>query len=116
MKPSLSAVEEYCKIATRELGPGRYRNQFMRDRDRILYSRPFRRLSKKTQIFLEASEDHIRTRLTHTLEVAQIAKTSAKTLSLDRDLTEAIALRHDLGHTQFGHSGEGSNYEEVQHR
>ena len=106
MKPSLRAIEEYCKAASPEDRPSPYRSEFMRDRDRILYSRPFRRLSKKTQVFLETAEDHIRTRLTHTLEVAQIATTSAKFLTLDRDLTEAIAVGHDLGHTPFGHSGE----------
>ncbi len=92
MKPNLKAIEKYSVRAYPEpgAGAGRYRNAFMRDRDRILYSRPFRRLSKKTQIFLPASDDHVRTRLTHTLEVAQIATTSAKALGLDRDLVEAI--------------------------
>lgn len=78
----------------------------MRDRDRILYSKPFRRMSRKTQIFLPASDDHVRTRLTHSLEVAQISTISAQALGLDRDLTEAIALGHDIGHTPFGHTGE----------
>lgn len=102
----LKAIEEFCKGATDEGDLGPYRTEFMRDRDRILYSKPFRRLSKKTQIFLPASENHVRTRLTRTLEVAQIATTTSKALNLDRDLTEAIALGHDLGHTPFGHSGE----------
>jgi dGTPase len=85
---------------------GAFRNEFMRDRDRILYSKSFRRMSRKTQIFLPASDDHVRTRLTHSLEVAQIATISAQALGLDRDLTEAIALGHDIGHTPFGHTGE----------
>lgn len=106
MKPSLKAIDKYLKRGSEESKAGPYRTPFMRDRDRILYSKPFRRLSKKTQIFLPTSDDHIRTRLTHSLEVAQIATTSAGALSLDRDLTEAISLGHDLGHTPFGHSGE----------
>lgn len=82
------------------------RTEFQRDRDRILYSRSFRRLSGKTQVFTSKNDDHIRTRLTHTLEVSQIARTISKELGLDEDLTEAIALGHDLGHTPFGHVGE----------
>lgn len=82
------------------------RSEFQRDRDRILYSRAFRRLSGKTQVFRTGNDDHIRTRLTHTLEVSQIARTVSKELGLDEDLTEAIALGHDLGHTPFGHVGE----------
>jgi dGTPase len=106
MKPTLCAISKYLKRATDESDAGPYRTDFMRDRDRILYSKPFRRLSKKTQVFLFTSDDHFRTRLTHSLEVSQIATTSAQVLSLDRDLTEAISLGHDLGHTPFGHSGE----------
>lgn len=83
-----------------------YRTDFMRDRDRILYSKAFRRLSGKTQVYVTGSDDHIRTRLTHTLEVSQIARTIAQTLNLDTDLTEAISLGHDIGHTPFGHAGE----------
>ncbi|WP_411683094.1 dGTP triphosphohydrolase [Clostridium thailandense] len=82
------------------------RTKFQRDRDRILYSRAFRRLSGKTQVFLATDDDHIRNRLTHTLEVSQIARTIARALLLDEDLTEAIALGHDIGHTPFGHVGE----------
>lgn len=82
------------------------RTAFQRDRDRILHSKAFRRMNNKTQVFLAAQGDHYRTRLTHTLEVAQIARTIAKALCLNEDLTEAIALGHDLGHTPFGHSGE----------
>lgn len=85
---------------------GQHRNDFMRDRDRILYSRPYRRLGRKTQIFLPSFDDHVRTRLTHSLEVAQISTISAQALGLDRDLTEAIAIGHDIGHTPFGHTGE----------
>lgn len=83
------------------------RTCFQRDRDRILHSKAFRRLKHKTQVFLSPFDDHFRTRLTHTLEVSQIARTIARSLNLNEDLTEAIALGHDLGHTPFGHCGEG---------
>lgn len=83
-----------------------YRTAFQRDRDRILHSKSFRRLKHKTQVFLSPEGDHYRTRLTHTLEVAQIARTIARALRLNEDLTEAISLGHDLGHTPFGHAGE----------
>ena len=79
---------------------------YQRDRDRILHCKSFRRLKHKTQVFLTPRGDHYRTRLTHTLEVAQTARTVAKALRLNEDLTEAIALGHDLGHTPFGHAGE----------
>ncbi len=82
------------------------RTDFQRDRDRIIHSKAFRRLKHKTQVFLSPELDHYRTRLTHTLEVAQIARTIARALRLNEDLTEAIALGHDLGHTPFGHAGE----------
>jgi dGTPase len=83
-----------------------YRTDFQRDRDRIIHSKSFRRLKHKTQVFLSPTGDHHRTRLTHTLEVAQIARTASRALCLNEDLTEAIALGHDLGHTPFGHAGE----------
>ena len=83
-----------------------YRTGFQRDRDRILHTKTFRRLKHKTQVFLAPRGDHYRTRLTHTLEVTQIARTVARALMLNEDLTEAIALGHDLGHTPFGHAGE----------
>ena len=83
-----------------------YRTEYQRDRDKILHTKAFRRLSHKTQVFLAPVGDHYRTRLTHTLEVAQIARTIARALGLNEDLTEAIALGHDLGHTPFGHVGE----------
>ncbi|MCF8010441.1 MAG: deoxyguanosinetriphosphate triphosphohydrolase [Clostridiales bacterium] len=86
--------------------PCAVRTVFQRDRDRIIHSKSFRRLKQKTQVFIIPEGDHYRTRLTHTLEVAQIAKTISKALRLNEDLTEAIALGHDLGHTPFGHSGE----------
>ncbi|MEW6425720.1 MAG: deoxyguanosinetriphosphate triphosphohydrolase [Bacillota bacterium] len=86
--------------------PCRVRTAFQRDRDRIIHSKSFRRLKGKTQVFIIPEGDHYRTRLTHTLEVAQIARTAAKALRLNEDLTEAIALGHDLGHTPFGHVGE----------
>ena len=83
------------------------RTCFQRDRDRILHSKAFRRLKHKTQVFLSPFDDHFRTRLTHTLEVSQIARSISRSLNLNEDLTEAIALGHDLGHTPFGHCGEG---------
>lgn len=83
------------------------RTDFQRDRDRILHSKAFRRLKHKTQVFLSPFDDHFRTRLTHTLEVSQIARTISRALDLNEDLTEAISLGHDLGHTPFGHCGEG---------
>lgn len=82
------------------------RTEYQRDRDRIIHSKSFRRMKHKTQVFLAPGGDHYRTRLTHTLEVAQIARTIARALQLNEDLTEAIALGHDLGHTPFGHAGE----------
>ena len=88
--------EEKCPIRT----------DFQRDRDRIIHSKSFRRLKHKTQVFLSPMDDHYRTRMTHTLEVSQIARTISKALNLNEDLTEAIALGHDLGHTPFGHCGE----------
>ena len=88
--------EEECDIRT----------CYMRDRDRILHSKSFRRLKGKTQVFLSPEGDHYRTRMTHTLEVSQIARTAARCLHLNEDLVEAIALGHDLGHTPFGHAGE----------
>ncbi|MGB9610412.1 MAG: deoxyguanosinetriphosphate triphosphohydrolase [Bryobacteraceae bacterium] len=86
--------------------PHPYRNDFQRDRDRIVHARAFRRLEDKTQVFSERLSDHFRNRLTHTIEVAQIARTVASVLGLDEDLTEALALAHDIGHPPFGHSGE----------
>ena len=86
--------------------PDEIRTCFQRDRDRIIHCQSFRRLKHKTQVFLSPCGDHYRTRLTHTLEVSQIARTIARALRLNEDLTEAIALGHDLGHTPFGHAGE----------
>src|SRR4051794_17375824 len=83
-----------------------YRNAFQRDRDRVVHSRAFRRLEAKTQVFTPGLSDHFRNRLTHTIEVAQIARTLAGVLQLDEDLTEALALAHDIGHPPFAHAGE----------
>ena len=88
--------------------PHPFRTDFQRDRDRILHSRAFRRLECKTQVFLNGSGDHLRTRLTHTIEVAALARTIARSLMLNEDLAETIGLAHDLGHPPFGHSGERS--------
>ena len=88
--------------------PSEMRTEFQRDRDRIIHSQSFRRLMNKTQVFLAPVGDHYRTRLTHTLEVTQIARIIARALRLNEDLTEAAALGHDLGHTPFGHAGEAA--------
>src|ERR1700743_2923731 len=83
-----------------------YRDAFQRDRDRVIHSRAFRRLEAKTQVFAPGLSDHFRNRLTHTIEVSQIARTVAGVLGLDVDLTEALALAHDIGHPPFAHAGE----------
>ena len=89
-----------------EEGESAHRSPFQRDRDRIIHCSAFRRLKHKTQVFVEHEGDHYRTRLTHSIEVAQVARTIARTLRLNEDLAEAVALAHDLGHTPFGHTGE----------
>ena len=93
--------------------PHPYRNDYQRDRDRIIHSRAFRRLENKTQVFTAPASDHFRNRLTHTIEVAQIARTAAGALGLNEDLVEALALAHDLGHPPFGHAGEARLDEEM---
>ena len=111
-------ADEQCALAPYALKSGdsrgrkfpeprhEYRTEFQRDRARIIHSRAFRRLEYKTQVFLNGTADHLRTRLTHTIEVASISRTIARALGLNEDLAEAIALAHDLGHAPFGHSGE----------
>ena len=105
-------LSELASKSARTKGRKRYetpcelRTEYQRDRDRILHSKAFRRLKHKTQVFFAPYDDHFRTRMTHTLEVSQIAGTISRALELNEDLTEAIALGHDLGHTPFGHSGE----------
>lgn len=101
-----ACLSESTKGRRRPLKPDDMRTEFQRDRDRIIHSKAFRRLMHKTQVFLCPEDDHYRTRLTHTLEVCQIARTIARALRLNEDLVEAIALGHDLGHTPFGHAGE----------
>ncbi len=101
-----AAKSRFTRGRARPEEPCSVRTAFQRDRDRIIHSKAFRRLMHKTQVFLAPSGDHYRTRLTHTLEVAQISRTIARALRLNEDLTEAIALGHDLGHTPFGHAGE----------
>lgn len=107
-KEILSPLAKLSAEAVREhpMAPCSIRTAFGRDRDRILHSKAFRRLKHKTQVFLSPEGDHYRTRLTHTLEVSQIARTVSRALRLNEDLTEAIALGHDLGHTPYGHAGE----------
>src|SRR5260221_13774924 len=85
-----------------------WRTQYQRDRDRVIHSRAFRRLEYKTQVFLNGTGDHLRTRLTHTMEVAAIARNISRALKLNEDLAETIALVHDLGHSPFGHKGEAA--------
>jgi dGTPase len=94
--------------------PDPVRTCFQRDRDRVLHSKPFRRLKHKTQVFIEPEGDHYRTRMTHSLEVAQVARTIGRALRLNEDLIEAIALGHDVGHTPFGHAGESALDEALQ--
>lgn len=101
-----ASLSKNSKGREREEDQCSIRTIFQRDKDRIIYSKAFRRLKHKTQVFIAPEGDHYRTRLTHTLEVSQIARTIARALKLNEDLTEAIALGHDLGHTPFGHSGE----------
>lgn len=98
------ASDHTQRLVDEEVSPGR--SPFRRDRDRIVHAQAFRRLAHKTQVFIDEEGDHYRTRLTHTIEVAQIARSLARNLGVDSDLTEALALAHDLGHTPFGHTGE----------
>lgn len=101
-----AALSSESKGRMRPEEPCPIRTAFQRDRDRIIHSKSFRRMKHKTQVFLSPTGDHYRTRLTHVIEVSQIARTISKALRLNEDLTEAIALGHDLGHTPFGHAGE----------
>ena len=97
----LASLSSKSRGREREEPPCKYRTSYQRDRDRIIHSKAFRRLKHKTQVFLSPEGDHYRTRLTHTLEVSQIARTIARALRLNEDLTEAISLGHDLGHTRW---------------
>ncbi|MBR1458016.1 MAG: deoxyguanosinetriphosphate triphosphohydrolase [Oscillospiraceae bacterium] len=105
-KRACLSTDTGATIRLRREEPCPYRTAFQRDRDRILHCNAFRRLKRKTQVFLSPVGDHYRTRLTHTLEVSQVARTIARALFLNEDLTEAIALGHDVGHSPFGHAGE----------
>ncbi len=108
-KPENDLAKGRCEASAgrvRSEPPDGVRNPFQRDRDRIIHTKAFRRLMHKTQVFIAPDGDHFRTRLTHTLEMMQVARTIARALDLNEDLTEAIALGHDLGHTPFGHTGE----------
>src|SRR5713101_1623774 len=102
----------YAQLSTESRGrkhkeePPEWRTEFQRDRDRVIHSRAFRRLEYKTQVFLNGTGDHLRTRLTHTIEVAGISRNIARALKLNEDLAETISLAHDLGHSPFGHKGE----------
>ncbi len=113
-KQEQSYLSPYAALSSKSKGRDREEEQceirtvYQRDRDRIIHCKAFRRLKHKTQVFLAPMGDHYRTRLTHTLEVSQIARTISKALRLNEDLTEAIALGHDLGHTPFGHAGEAA--------
>ena len=108
------SINHLSKLAVPFVSTGRYnnekqttlRNDFQRDRDRIIHSTAFRRLKHKTQVFVNTSGDHFRTRITHSLEVSQIARTLSKFFNLNEDLSETLSLAHDLGHTPFGHAGE----------
>lgn len=103
-----AVLSEKTRGREHPISPDDMRTEFQRDRDRILHCKSFRRLKGKTQVFLSPQGDHYRTRLTHTLEVTQVARTLARALRLNEDLAEAIAMGHDLGHTPFGHAGESA--------
>ena len=106
------ALAPYAQFSAESRGrkfkeaPPLWRTEYQRDRDRVIHSKAFRRLEYKTQVFLNGSGDHLRTRLTHTMEVAAISRNIARALRLNEDLAETIALAHDLGHSPFGHKGE----------
>ena len=103
---SYAALSEKSKGRTNPEAQDMFRTVYERDRDRIIHSKAFRRLKHKTQVFVNTEGDHFRTRITHSIEVAQIARSVAKYLNLNEDLAETLSLAHDLGHTPFGHAGE----------
>ena len=111
-----NSIQTLSKLAVPLKSKGRFfkekktnlRSEFQRDRDRIIHSTAFRRLKHKTQVFVNTEGDHYRTRITHSMEVAQIARSIARYLNLNEDLAETLSLAHDLGHTPFGHAGEDS--------
>src|ERR671915_2307838 len=118
LEESLSplATRSYPAVRAEPEADSDHRTPFQRDRDRIVHSKPFRRLKHKTQVFIDPAGDHVRTRMTHTLETTAISRVVARALRLNEDLVEAIGLGHDMGHTPFGHAGEDALDDELRER